>query len=96
MSNMTANQARNKERARKKRVCERGDQARQLIKDALAWATDDQAVFHMASVLVCARHPKLLAAVWNELEWMGGNGPIAERARKVVREANKAIARDLV
>jgi len=83
-----------KERKRKDRVMERGERARQLIRTALSWQTNAEATAAMAAVLEEERNPRLLAAVWRELEYLGGD--YGTRARVVVSKANDLIARELV
>lgn len=96
MPNETAYQATAKERSRRKRSTERGEAARDLIKSALEWKEDSQAAFVLASILVEGRNPKLLAAVWIEVVHLSQGTDYGARAKRIVMEATKALARDLV
>lgn len=96
MPNETSSQAALKERKRRERVQETAEMARALIRDAMQWKEDDAAAFHLASVLVEGRHPRMLAAVWRETQYLCPKTAYGARAAKVVRLANDALAKDMV
>lgn len=100
MPNCTQSQSLNKENARKRRVADRAAKARALIEQALSWSNDNEAAFVLASILTESRHPRLLAAIWREVN--EGGAPVAsatahnQRVFRVVRLANDALAKELV